>query len=194
MSGFAATPATAGMVMAELGAQGYHPRPRVENQRYDEDILEVTLVAEQGVSHVMMVANQRTGELTIKIDGQEIGVSSLFNNGSGFFFRDGDGHEFFYVDVQDRKVVYSPTRGRAAKWDTHEAWRYEMVQNQIEHAKAETAKIASELEEMRTLLAEAMLLASRAHAGMSTDEDIETLTKKVEAVTPDPIDERIYLV
>lgn len=189
MSGFNVTPATVGMVMAELGGQGYHPMPRVDDHRFSDDVLEVALVAEQGVAHVLIVADLRTGQLTVKIDGAEIPVKSLFNNGSGFFFRNCEDHEFLYIDVQDQKVVYNPERGRTAKWDTQVAWRTELVDNQIESLRADTKRVEAELEEARNFLAEAIALLSTG----ATSEELATFVEKATAVIPPVVEQKLYI-
>jgi len=145
------------MVMNDLAYEGIHAMPKVEDHRYSKEVVQAILAKDNTLPTIILEANLRAGTLTVLMAGEEINVPSLFNNGSGFFFRNDEGKEFLYIDHYAHNVVLNKAHG-SQNFQTNAGWLEEQRKLELDNVKQETAAARKDADALCDQLRRAMLL------------------------------------
>jgi hypothetical protein len=166
-------PATIAMVMNDLAREEIHAMSKVEDHRYSKEVVQAVLAKDNTLPTIILEANLRAGTLTVLMAGEEINVPSLFNNGSGFFFRNDEGHEFLYIDHYAHQVVLNKSGYGQQKFETNAGWREGQRKLELDNIKQETAAARKDADALCDQLRRAMLLLAT-----EMDDTMSTATRE----------------
>ena len=175
-------PATCAMVMNDLAYEEIHAMPKVEDHRYSKEVVQAVLAKDNCLPTIILEANLRAGTLTVLMAGKEINVPSLFNNGSGFFFRNDEGAEFLYIDHYAHQVVLNENGQQ--KFETNAGWRDGQRKLELDNIKQETAAVRNDADALCDQLRRAMLLLATQIDDTMPDETREAVMALHDEVAP----------